>query len=261
MIRKYRKEQNIGEKSISASRKWLNGEGDTHWHDFYEIEYVIRGSGICNLNGREFPFSDGMLFFMTPADFHCVKTGGAEIINLMFVADLATPDCLAPLTSRCTPKSLSVPEETRPFLMMLLEEIVANQDRLTYCSALIDSLLLKLSQSLPAVFESNWNSASQKMHFYILNHFRDKLSLEDVAGYAGLTPAYASAVFKKEMQMGFKAYLNELRFDYAGKLLLHSDMTVAQICRESGFEDYPNFIRRFKQHFGLTPTQLRERKT
>ena len=98
------------------------------------------------------------------------------------------------------------------------------------------------------------------MQFYIINHFREKVTLEDVAKYVGLTPTYASAVFKKEMDTNFKKYLNDLRFSYAKKLLTCSDMSVTQICGECGFEDYPNFIRRFRERFGMSPSQVRQKQ-
>ena len=251
----------MGQDSLLASCKRLSSNCGTHWHEFYEIEYVKSGKGICTVNGQPFSFEEGMLFFMTPTDFHSVRTDGADIINLMFLADLATPSHLAPFTSRNVPKTIAIPPGTRPFLTALLEEIVACQEDLTYCSSLIDCLLLKLMQHFVPFSENNWSSASQKMHFFIMNHFKEKISLEDAASHAGLTPAYASAVFKKEMQINFKNFLNDLRFDYARKLLVYSNLTVAQICTESGFEDYPNFIRRFKAHFGMTPTELRQKNS
>ena len=116
---------------------------------------------------------------------------------------------------------------------------------------------MKLSRSLMNCTEKGQSGVARKMQFYIINHFREKVTLEDVARYAGLTPAYASAVFKKEMATNFKRYLNNLRFSYAKNLLTCSDMSVTQICGECGFEDYPNFIRRFKKHFGMTPSDMR----
>jgi AraC-like DNA-binding protein len=59
------------------------------------------------------------------------------------------------------------------------------------------------------------------------------------------------------MGVNFKTFLDSLRFDLARKLLLSSDQTVSKICETSGFEDVPNFIKRFKKHYGVTPTELR----
>ena len=85
-----------------------------------------------------------------------------------------------------------------------------------------------------------------------------ELKLEDVASEVALAPTYFSRLFKAEKGINFKVYLNNMRFEYAKKLLEHTDMTVLQICTECGFNDYPNFIRRFKQHTGYYPVQYRE---
>jgi two-component system response regulator YesN len=91
----------------------------------------------------------------------------------------------------------------------------------------------------------------------MLRHFREDPSLASVAAVAGYTPNYFSARFKEEMGESFKQYLDRLRFDYAKKLLEHSSLTVSQVCRESGFDDYPNFVRRFSARFGCSPSKLR----
>ena len=251
------KNTTLGNASISASRKWIDGNCNAHWHEFYEIEYVISGNGTYTINGQPFPMKSGMLYFMTPTDFHSVYTEKAEIINVMFSESIITSAHLAPFTYHAAPKTLPIPEVMQPFFMTLLEEVVEYQEDLAYSAALLNCLLLKLARNLLSYGEDSWNSTAQKIHFYLINHFRDQVSLEDVAQYVGLTPTYVSAVFKKEMGKGFKKYLDDLRFAYARKLLLYSDMSVTQVCGESGFEDYPNFIRRFKEYFGVTPTEMR----
>lgn len=257
MVVKLTKETEIGPSSLSASKKHISNDGPIHWHEFYEIEYVCGGDGICRINNSQFTMNCGKLFFLTPVDFHKVQTDGVDVINIMFSADMATPDYLTPFTAQSAAKAISVIPQMRPFVETVLNEIVNNQANLRLSAALIDALLLKLSESFAAFCGDNNYTLSQKMSFFIINHFREKISLDDVARSAGVTPTYASSVFKTEMQTGFKSYLNNLRFDYAKKLLLYSNLTVQQICIESGFDDYPNFIRRFKERFKVSPTQFR----
>lgn len=231
-----------------------------HWHEFYEIEYVLEGGGVCYINNQPFNMQKGNLFLMTPVDFHGVKTNNATVINIMFSADMVTPNCLAPYTTQNTPKMIALTPETTLFVESLLYEIVKEQKNIRFCSALLDTLLLKLSEYI----KKDCNSAqtlSQKMRFFVITNFREKITLKDMADAVGVTPSYASALFKAQTNMGFKQYLNALRFEYAKKLLIFSELTVQQICNDSGFDDYPNFIRRFKIRFGLSPTEYRKQKT
>jgi len=257
MLYEFNREEFLTRQEVSASKKWISGGHNVHWHDFYEIEYVISGSGRYMINGQSSQVEEGMLYFMTPVDFHEVNTDRTEIINVMFSENLVSYDELAPFAYHTAPKAIRIPARMRPFVLSLLEEIVEHQKDAVYSAALLECLLIKLSHTLINGQESGKSSLARKMQFYIINHFREKVTLEDVAKYVGLTPAYASAVFKKEMSTNFKKYLNELRFSYAKKLLICSDLSVTQICGECGFSDYPNFIRRFSEHFGMTPSQVR----
>lgn len=256
-MQKLHAQAEIGSQSLSGSRKWIRGQYNTHWHEFYEIEYILSGSGTYTMNGEPRTFEAGMLFFMSLADFHSVDTPGAEIINLMFRPELASPGCLVPLTAGARARCIRLANRDRALVEALLDEILRYREGGVYHAALLDCLLMKLSRCLELPPEEKAGSAARKMEFYILNHFRERITLADAAAYVGLTPSYASAVFKKEMGHNFKTALNSLRFDYAKKLLRWSDMTVAQICGECGFDDYPNFIRRFKERFGLPPARLR----
>ena len=62
----------------------------------------------------------------------------------------------------------------------------------------------------------------------------------------------------KEHDMIPKEYLNNLRFEYAKKLLTESELTVQEVCDSCGFDDYPNFIRRFKNRFNMSPMQYKK---
>ena len=67
-----------------------------------------------------------------------------------------------------------------------------------------------------------------------------------------------SSIFLKDCGVNFKDYLSSIRFDYAKKMLEFSDMTVTDICFESGINDYANFERSFKAKFGISPREYRK---
>ena len=95
--------------------------------------------------------------------------------------------------------------------------------------------------------------------FYLISNFRNNPTLAETAAYAGFSPTYFSSVFKRETGVSFKEYVDRLRFNYAKKLAETSDISVMEIAAESGFDDYPNFIRRFKARFGCTVSELRKK--
>lgn len=242
---------------MSASRKNITEDCVSHFHDFYEIEYVVAGEGSGIVNGREEPLCAGMLFFLTPIDSHSVRSNGAEVYNIMFSEQLVPFTLLEPFLRFGTPRAVRLGQETQSLVERLCAEIVENEADTEYCAMLIACLLRKLAKVFPQPDGVSLDGTLQRILSYVISNYRKRITLGSAASYVGLTPSYVSALFKKEMHVGFKAYLNSLRLEYAKKLLVGTEQSVRQICEDSGFEDVPNFIKRFKIYFGETPTQLR----
>lgn len=74
-----------------------------------------------------------------------------------------------------------------------------------------------------------------------------------------MNPAYISQLFKKELGIGYHAYLNEMRVERAKKYLTESDESVTVIAEKVGFGDYRVFTKVFKSIVGETPSQFRKR--
>ena len=79
----------------------------------------------------------------------------------------------------------------------------------------------------------------------------------DVASHFGLNPDYLSRVFKKEHPEGLKEYLDSVRCQRIKKTLSSTDLTLQEIAQQFGFSDYKYFLKYFRFHEGITPTQYR----
>lgn len=253
---RFRTEGYIGKSGICASHKRLGGGSLTHSHEFFELEYISEGTGIYTLDGEEHEMCEGMFFLMTPVNFHSVSASDADIFNVMFSEKVCSAELLARCTDQKSGLAFKVLPEDKAFFVSLLSELCREGNEADYVASLLNSLLHK---SLQYKEQSSCAPSSvARAVIYLLRHFREDPSLATVAAVAGYTPNYFSARFKEEMGESFKQYLDRLRFDYARKLLEHTSLTVSQVCRESGFEDYPNFVRRFSARFGLSPSRMRK---
>ena len=247
----------LGSEDISAMKKNFHGNYHSHWHEFYEIEYIISGSGIYVIDGKEYTIKPGMLFFMTPVNFHSVKGENVRLYNLHFSSVAANPEYLIDIAGKNFSTTFELSSESSEFIEMQLEEMTKNENDKRYQSVLLNCVLAKLIRTKNEI-KSNILSPVAMAELYILNNFRDNISLSEVANYTGFSDCYFSLVFKKETGKSFKEYTDNLKFEYAMKLLKYTDYTVLQICNESGFEDYANFLRRFKNREKVSPTEYRK---
>lgn len=97
----------------------------------------------------------------------------------------------------------------------------------------------------------------QEIMKYIRIHISEDISLESIARTFSISPQSLSSLFRQNTDQGFKKYITELRLSNAVKYLSHSDLLITEICYETGFGTMGNFIRRFKEKYGITPSDYR----
>ena len=93
---------------------------------------------------------------------------------------------------------------------------------------------------------------------YLSDHFRENLSLEEVAAHVGMSTAYFSTLFKKELGIGFSEYLIQLRCDEAKRLMRTSRDSLTVISEAVGYQDAKYFSRIFRRTVGLKPSEYRK---
>lgn len=93
---------------------------------------------------------------------------------------------------------------------------------------------------------------------YTIAHFQEPVSLTDIASNAGMSvPAFCN-YFKKSTKKTYIEFLNEVRISNACKQLMDTQMTIEQICYDSGYSTIGNFNKQFFKIKKLTPSQYRK---
>ncbi len=95
---------------------------------------------------------------------------------------------------------------------------------------------------------------------YLQEHYAEKVTLDEVASEVYLSPAYFSKIFKEEMDITFKNYLNTLRIERSKVLLDNRDIQLIDIAGMVGYEDQSYFSKVFKKITGISPGKYRERR-
>lgn len=94
---------------------------------------------------------------------------------------------------------------------------------------------------------------------FMKEHYSDRLSLEQIAHAAYLSPYHFCRLFKNHAGMTCSKYLSILRVDRAKHLLKETDLSVSEVCFETGFNSLAYFDRVFKGLEGTTPSEYRQR--
>ncbi len=106
---------------------------------------------------------------------------------------------------------------------------------------------------------------AQKTNFseiaqYINDHYYEDLYLDNLAEKFGTNSKYLSKKLKQQFGMNFHSYLTELRITHAKELLKRSGQSIESVYKTVGFQSRSSFIRAFKTHTGVTPSEFRGMK-
>lgn len=99
----------------------------------------------------------------------------------------------------------------------------------------------------------------EKIIKFISENYNQELSLESVSQEVHLASGYISHLFRQRTGQSFLQYLISFRMKKAAELLLETDMKVNQIATKTGYPNASYFIQTFKNTYGCTPAQYRER--
>ena len=99
----------------------------------------------------------------------------------------------------------------------------------------------------------------QKIKNLIEKEYAKDISLNYVAENVNLTPAYVSYIFKKETGQTLVKYVTDIKMMKARKMLEEGTLKIVQVAKTCGYENQSYFNRLFKNYYGVTPKQLREK--
>ena len=98
------------------------------------------------------------------------------------------------------------------------------------------------------------NRLTKVLH-YLNTGYQQKIDLNTIAEIANLHPSSFCRYFKDKTGKSLSEYIIDLRLSYACRLITEGNLSVSQVCFESGFNNLSHFNRKFKQAFKITPTE------
>lgn len=95
---------------------------------------------------------------------------------------------------------------------------------------------------------------------YIKQNYRKEISLASTADEIMITAGYLSTLFKQHTGKSFVDYLNHFRLEQACRLLKNCQLKNYEVAYAVGFNDEHYFTRLFKKHYGMCPSDYRNKE-
>ena len=120
--------------------------------------------------------------------------------------------------------------------------------------SVVDKFDIYLQQNI-----SSGSNAVELIKQYIANNYGSELSLEILASHVYLTPRYLSYIFIQETGFGINKYIKTFRMQKAKELLENTNMKIASICEQVGYNNVSYFCQSFREFCGKSPEKYRKK--
>ena len=240
-----------------------------HWHKNLEIDYIVRGCMWTNLSGTDKDLYDGDYLLINSEAVHqtCGKDPQEPVKYLVVLFSYNYiksyfPDYDSYLID------VDKNEQARARVRDLLKAIVFEVENPSEFSKL--KISCAMAQILMHLFtkcrvqrenkpdhsaKDNSPEYIQKAIEYIRDNYRDRITLEDISSFVGLTPTYFSRYFSAATQKPFKTYLNLVRLENTLVDIQQNGMNETRASLENGFPSVKSFISVFKSVYGCAPSE------
>ena len=249
-----------------------------HFHKKYEIYYQLSGTRKYFIEDSAYFVNVGNVVLIDQSEIHKASSVHDEpharvVIN--FSEELIVP------VARCFPdvdllalfhsgqKVLPLDMRARAQAEEILVRLVAAGTVETPAAVAMRRLLL--CELL--IFLTEWRATQSKAERdaarisnktidavagYVSAHYREKLTLDELAGRFHLSRCYLSRLFKQTTNIGVMEYVNSVRLRAAKDLLENTALPVSGIAQEVGYATPGHFTRMFRIGTGLAPMEYRK---
>jgi AraC-like DNA-binding protein/mannose-6-phosphate isomerase-like protein (cupin superfamily) len=254
----------------------VHRDNPVHKHSFYEICYVVEGSGRYMDEGRWHELGPGTLFCSRPGVLHQIRSeSGMYLLFVAFETDAA----------HCNPDAARAYQSLYATNRYLLAEAGGTASALLW-----QSLMRQLEAPHPTVRESLASTAHallasfpgtfrrlaaeeggpalprtrmaryllSRAQVFIKDNLAQPLPLDTVARYLHVSGRHLSRLFASELGVGYVQFVRKERVRHAAELLACTDLSVQEIAERTGFASVHYFTRVFAQETGLPPARYRQ---
>lgn len=252
-------------------------EMNVHFHNTYEMIFVLKGKAVFKINDREYEVSPGSIMFISNLEKHELKVTEYpyERYLLMVNPDYFLSVIKSPILSsifRHRPEHFShllkirggKDTEVESYLNQMFQEITNKEEHFELSvTSLLSLLFIHLYRSYTSFFPmaamNRTTAMVLEIQKYIDENSQENLNLNDIAKKYFIDMYYLSRIFKGVTGYNFKEYVILQRISRAKNLLFYTNEDIANVALHSGFNNTNHFIKLFKKYEEVTPYQYRKK--
>ncbi|NLR63366.1 AraC family transcriptional regulator [Chitinophaga varians] len=255
-----------------------------HGHNFFELIYIVEGSGQQFINNNQFPYRKGYLFLVTPEDKHLLEV--AERTHFFFLRFnkiyLQNQDTALLYTQEWThrmefilehashrPGCIVYHEPDKQLLPALVAGLMQEQaGKPLYHSEVVRQLVntiitlvaRNIAMKLPAQIGDHTATPVLDIIDYIQEHIYSPQALRAavIAKHFHISLSYLGRYFKKHTGENLQDYIMRYKLKLVETRLKHSDRRINEIAAELSFTDESHLTRLFRKHRGINPSAFRK---
>lgn len=241
-----------------------------HRHDFYQLTFVTKGKGWHEIDFAKHKINGRQIFFMKPGQVHSwVFTKGSDGFVIEF-----TRESLPSLSSKSlfllklipqVADSILFKKETqwKDFQMtcgLMLKEFMVKSAQFEVClEGLLQNLLVQLLRVSDLSAQHNTSSVIEKFQQLVDENFHSEHLVGFYAKKMNMTPKALTMQISRGLKKSPKAVIQDRFILEAKRLLSYSDLSVAEVGYELGFEDANYFTRFFTKALRISPSNFRDK--
>ena len=251
-----------------------------HRHDFFEVLFLLKGSGVHVIDGNRYEIKPPCVFFMSPGQAHKLElSNDIEGFIFIFTSDFyllnrGNQDRLIEFPFFYTihqdnPPLLLEKESDVGFLETLFKQGIAEiKNAMESTPDMLRSILDLILTTCASRYEMHDELLQKgkgqilvKKFFHLIEeHNQKNLLLSDYAQMIGVTPNHLTQIVKVLTGKTSSQIIKAKQLLEIKRLLAHTSLTVSEIANRLNFEDQSYFTKFFKRETGLTPVQYRNER-
>lgn len=237
-----------------------------HSHSYAELFYIVDGEGQFQINDKLFPVQAHQLVVVNPNVIHTEVSFESHPLEyiVLGIEGLEFTISDAAEGSFCIFYTFKEDNDVLVCMRKILREMQNRESSFQIlCQAYMDIIVVQLMRnaSVSAVpihsrLPANRQCATVKR--YIDHHYKENITLDQLAEKVSITKYYMVHAFKREYGVSPINYIINCRIKEGKRLLAETDLSLSQIAAILGFSSSSYFSQTFRNAEGTSPTEYRK---